>query len=55
MLKGALDRVINVCIGYLEGGINFREFSLEHRLQVLQMAASLGNSGLRGKFLLIRF
>lgn len=47
MLKGALDQVINSCIGFLEGGIYYREFTTEYRSRILQIASSLGNSGLR--------
>lgn len=51
LLKGALDQILNMCIGALEGGFQQAELTIQRRDQIFQTAASLGISGLRGKFL----
>uniref|UniRef100_A0A915DEQ0 Calcium-transporting ATPase n=1 Tax=Ditylenchus dipsaci TaxID=166011 RepID=A0A915DEQ0_9BILA len=47
MLKGAPDKVIEMCMGCLDGGVQPSPLTPERRLQILQLSSSLGNSGLR--------
>ena len=48
MVKGAIDRIMAMCVGYLEGGVTQRPLSAEQREQILHLAQGLGQSGLRG-------
>ncbi|KAH7727794.1 hypothetical protein AAVH_04838 [Aphelenchoides avenae] len=47
MVKGALDRVLDMCIGFWSGGITPTPLTGEHRSQILQNARGAGNYGLR--------
>jgi hypothetical protein len=51
MLKGALDRVLAMCMGYLEGGVNRCPLTPAFREKITRDAHNLGLSGLRGSFL----
>ena len=48
MVKGATDRILAMCIGYLEGGVTQKTLTLEMREKILHLASGLGQSGLRG-------
>lgn len=50
MVKGALEQIINVCIGFLEGGIHHRKMTMDYRIKIFQLASNLGNTGLRSLF-----
>lgn len=52
MLKGALDQILNMCVGFLEEGVRQVELTMQRRKEIFQLGASLGISGLRGMKLL---
>uniref|UniRef100_A0A914I672 P-type Ca(2+) transporter n=1 Tax=Globodera rostochiensis TaxID=31243 RepID=A0A914I672_GLORO len=47
MLKGAIDRVLQMCVGYLDNGVTQRPLTAQRREQILHLANGLGQSGLR--------
>ncbi|KAI1728840.1 e1-E2 ATPase domain-containing protein [Ditylenchus destructor] len=47
MVKGALDRILEMCIGYLQGGVHTMNLNEGLRQQILQTGSSMGGSGLR--------
>lgn len=48
MVKGALDQILNMCVGFLEDGVRQIELTMHRREEIFQLGASLGISGLRG-------
>ncbi|MFH4974827.1 hypothetical protein AB6A40_001536 [Gnathostoma spinigerum] len=46
-VKGAVDRVLEMCIGYMEGGVNTKEMTDSVKQQFIAMGSRLGSSGLR--------
>ncbi|KAL3124146.1 hypothetical protein niasHT_004735 [Heterodera trifolii] len=47
MLKGAIDRVLGMCVGYLDNGVAQRPLDAQRREHILHLATGLGQSGLR--------
>ncbi|KAL3121059.1 hypothetical protein niasHT_005319 [Heterodera trifolii] len=47
MLKGAIDRVLGMCVGYLDNGVAQRPLDVQRREHILHLATGLGQSGLR--------
>jgi hypothetical protein len=50
MVKGAIDRVLEMCVGYLSRGVDHVVFTSQLKERILQQARGMGNSGLRGIF-----
>lgn len=50
MVKGAIDRVLDMCVGYLSRGVDPILFNPSLKERIFQQARGMGNSGLRGKF-----
>uniref|UniRef100_A0A1I8AYW9 Calcium-transporting ATPase n=1 Tax=Meloidogyne hapla TaxID=6305 RepID=A0A1I8AYW9_MELHA len=47
LVKGAIDRILDISIGYLKNGNIKMPLTLEKRNQIIQIASGLGQSGLR--------
>uniref|UniRef100_A0A914CHB1 Cation-transporting P-type ATPase C-terminal domain-containing protein n=1 Tax=Acrobeloides nanus TaxID=290746 RepID=A0A914CHB1_9BILA len=47
MVKGAIDRVLDMCVGYLSRGVDHVVFTSHLKERILQQARGMGNSGLR--------
>nr|CAD2202699.1 unnamed protein product [Meloidogyne enterolobii] len=47
LVKGAIDRILDICIGYLENGKIKMQMTKEKYNQIIQTASGLGQSGLR--------
>jgi len=50
LVKGAIDRILDICIGYLENGNIKMQMTKGKYDQIIQTASGLGQSGLRGFF-----
>uniref|UniRef100_A0A914LZI5 Calcium-transporting ATPase n=1 Tax=Meloidogyne incognita TaxID=6306 RepID=A0A914LZI5_MELIC len=47
LVKGAIDRILDICIGYLDNGNIKMQMTKEKYDQIIQTASGLGQSGLR--------
>lgn len=47
-VKGAMDRLLEMCIGYLEGDKNPVKLSDAVKERIMETSRSLGSRGLRG-------